>query len=41
MRTEIKEVGKENERRVKAFDAKFKRGTGEDFIGQNGGWQEE
>lgn len=29
-----------NERGVKAFDAEFKKGTGEDIVGQKGGWQE-
>lgn len=41
VRTEIKEVGRENERRVKAFDTEFKRGTEEDFIGQKAGWRQE
>lgn len=34
------QAGKENKMRIKASEVEFKRGTGGDFIGQKGGWQE-
>lgn len=34
------QAGKENKMRIKASKVEFKRGTGGDFMGQKGGWQE-